>query len=247
MSEPEAPEPADEPANDTPRVILCTPHYGQVSMGLLHTINGAVRDRSLLTVNLQAQSSSSVLPHCFNELLCVALHARDTAKVTHLAMCHSDILAETGWLDTLWGEMWYHGADLISAVVPIKAMNGRTSTAIGDANDRWKVKRCVYLKDRATLPETFGPEHVCGEGERLLVNTGLFLADLRRPWWDDFAFQFHTRIVKDGDGVRRPECRSEDWEMSHHLADHGARVMATWKVRLRHEGGYKFPSHPEAA
>lgn len=238
--------PPPDQAHDVPEVCLVTPYYGPVAMGLLQTINGAVKDRRLLRVVMQAQSSTSVLPHCFNQLLALALDARDRGQVTHLAMCHADILAEPGWLDTLWAEMWYHQADLVSAVVPIKGPTGRTSTAVGDAADRWCVKRCVNLRDRRTLPPTFGPEAVCREGEVLLVNTGLFLADLRRPYWDDFAFEFHTRIRSTPSG-RVAECRSEDWELSHHLHEAGARVMATWKVKLQHEGTAKYPNHEENA
>lgn len=234
----------DAPVPDVPRVILVTPYYGPVSMGLRQTLNGAVKDRRLLSVVMEAQSTSSVLPQCFNQLLAVALDARDAGKVTHLAMAHADIVAEPGWLDTLWSEMWFHNADLISAVVPIKGPTGRTSTAIGDRNDRWRVPRCVYLKDRATLPATFGPEAVCGPDEVLLINTGLFLADLRRPWWDDFAFQFHNRITTTAAG-RVAECRSEDWNMSSYLHKAGAKVLATFKVKLRHDGAKLYPNYPE--
>lgn len=238
------PEPA--PAHETPRVILVTPHYGSVSMGLRQTLNGAVRDRRQLSVVMEAQSCSSVLPHCFNELLCVALNARDEGKVTHLAMAHADILADVGWLDKLWGEMWLHNLALISCVVPIKGPTGRTSTAIGDEADRWKVHRCINIKDRATMPVTFGPDSVCRPGEVLLVNTGLFLADLRLPFWDDFAFQFHTRIKKTPAG-RVSECRSEDWELSHDLHAAGLKYRATWAVKLKHEGGGRYPNYPESS
>ena len=232
--------------NEVPRVILVTPHYGQVSMGLIRTLTMAVRDHSIISVVTRVESSSSVLPHCFNQLLAVALNQRDEGRVTHLAMAHSDILAEPGWLDTLWSEMWLRQADLISAVIPIKGPTGRTSTAIGSEDDPWEVRRCINIKDRRTLPETFATEEVCQPGEVLLVNTGLFLADLRRPWWDDFAFQFHTRLRKTAAGWVA-DCRSEDWELSHHLHQHKARYLATFKVRLRHDGHKLYPNYEDAA
>lgn len=231
---------------EVPRVVLLTPFYGQVPFQYMQTLNMPTRNRELVNVTHKVACSTSILTKCFNQLLCSALDLRDEGKVTHMAMAHSDIIAEPFWLETLWGEMWLHAADLVSAVVPIKDQEGRTSTAIGLESDRWAVPTCIYSKDRSRLPDTFGPEACCDEGEVLLVNTGLFLADLRRPWWDDFAFTFTDRIVKRADGKREAECRSEDWEMSHHLAQHGARVMATWKIGLEHVGSYSY-KHPVAA
>lgn len=236
--------------HEIPRVFLGVPHYGPVSMGLLQSITLCVRDRNLIQLAAHAQSSSSVLPHCFNSLWCHALEARDKGQVTHFAMCHSDIIAEPGWLDRLYSAMWAEELDLVSAVVPIKGPTGRTSTAVGVETDPWSVPRCIYLHDRKTLPETFTTHHVRrNPGDVLLVNTGLMLLDLRRPYWDDFAFQFHTRIRKtvlpDGSVEYASDQRSEDWEMSHHLHRHGARYGATWAVRLRHEGGAMYPNYDE--
>lgn len=231
-------------SNERPRVILLTPYYSQVSMGLHNTLNLASRDPSLLTVACEAQVNSSILPHTFNVLLGAALDARDDGRVTHMAMAHSDICAEPGWLDTLYRETLAHEADLVSAVVPIKGPSGRTSTAVGDVDEPWRIKRSVYLEERWDRPQTFGAQDVCGPGEVLLVNTGLFLADLRRPWWDDFAFQFHTRLRKTERG-HVAESRPEDWEMSRHLHKHGAKVMATYKVRLTHEGGCMYANYEE--
>lgn len=230
------------PREFTPSVALVTPHYGGVAMGLLNTLQYASL-KGLVRTTLAV--SNSVLPHAFNMLLGAALDERDRGKVTHLAMAHSDILAPPGWLDTLWGEMQAHDADLVSAVVPIKEASTRTSTAIGRADDRWAVERCLHLEDRDALPDTFGPEHVCRPGEVLLVNTGLFLADLRRPWWDEFAFTFHCRL-RQTDAGRVAETRPEDWELSHHLHDAGARVRATWKVHLGHEGIYRWSNRLDA-
>jgi hypothetical protein len=211
-------------------------------MGLLHSIRGAVNDRSLIRVATEAQTDSSMLAGCFNTLLTTALNMRDDGYITHFAMCHSDILAEHGWLDMLWGEMWHHRALVVSAVSPIKTLARRTSTAIGDANDRWKIKRCLTLKELASLPPTFGPEHVCGPDEVLLTNTGLWLADLRHPFWDTFAFQVHTRIRREENGKFVADQRTEDWELAYDLYDAGLRYVVNRTVKLRHEGGHKFPN-----
>lgn len=133
------------------------------------------------------------------------------------------------------------GADLVSAVVPIKQPPPvPTSTGIGLWSDPWAVQRYVQVGDRAAMAETFGAE-ICGEGEVLLVNTGCFLADLRHPAWDQFAeaggFAFETRIERDeATGRRMASIQPEDWRMSRFLQERGARLAATWSVSLRHGG-----------
>jgi hypothetical protein len=225
-----------------PRVALVMPHYGDISPGSAYGFYvGATRGMVELVASVR--SSTSATPFCMNGLLAPALDARDRGEVTHLAMLHADVEPKRdGWLDILWEEMKVHGADLMSAIVPIKEpARERTSTAIGAADDPWCPLRFVNNRDRGRLPETFGPEDVCGEGEVLLVNTGCFLADLRRPWWDDFAFEFHTRIIK-RDGKRIAQLAPEDWLMSRHIQAAGGRVMATWAVDLAHHGAGVWPN-----
>ena len=176
-----------------------------------------------------------------------------------MAMLHSDIAAEIGWLDVLWSEMWIQGASFMGTVVPIKNPNGRTSTAIGVKRDRWHVPRCLFLHDLARLPMTFGPGDVCtSDDEVLLVNTGCWLTDLRHAFWDWFAtvgsdgcsgFNIRSRLA----GKKTPEgshewgvdTRSEDWELSHEMAAFGLKYMITQRVKLWHEGGGRWPNHVE--
>jgi hypothetical protein len=133
--------------------------------------------------------------------------------------------------------MHEHNADLVSQVIEIKddIADPRTSTAIGDIWNTWFPKRFIHKSDRGKMPETFGPEHVCEKDEVLLVNTGLFLADLRRPWWDYLDWSLDSRIVRH-EGQRIVQMRSEDWQMSRFLQRHGAKIRATWKVPTRHFG-----------
>lgn len=219
-----------------PRVALVMPHYGDVSLGAARGFHFATSGG--VEVVLNVESSGSATPHTFNGLLAVALDARDRGEVTHLAMIHSDVEPSGPWLDALWDAMRSHSADLVSAVVPIKepGENPRTSTAIGSRDDPWRPLRYVRLGDRHALPTTFGPEHVCGDGEVLLANTGLFLADLRRPWWDDFAFEFRTRIARAPDGRRLAQLAPEDWLLSRRLQQMGGRLLCTWCVPLTHRG-----------
>ncbi len=230
-----------------PKVFVCMPRYSAVELGAAiaycDCTNGSVQ------VVAHAEASSSATPHTFNLLLAQALDMRDQGLCTHFAMIHSDVkpkvTPEGRWLDILWREMEASGADLISAVIPIKEpARKRTSTAIGARDDNFCNLGYIANHHRGTLPTTFGPAETCKDGEVLVVNTGLFLADLRRSWWDNFAFEFRTKID------RRPTGRvalfaPEDWLLSRHIQANGGQVRATWAVQLDHHGEIDWPNYEE--
>lgn len=225
------------------RIFLGMPHNGRIEAGAAQAL---WCPSSRATAVKVACVENSLLPSAFNDLLCVALNERDAGRVTHFAMLHSDVLPRGPWLDVLASEMTLAGADMVSAVVAIKEddPDPSTSTAIGDSTDRWRVKRCLRLSDQAWLPPTFGPEHCCRQDEVLLLNTGLWLTDLRHPAWDVFpGFQLHNRIMRDAvTGEWTSQQRSEDWELSHHMHEHGARCVATWRVPVSHRGPRSWPN-----
>lgn len=226
-------------ANDTrPSVFLALPHYGQGHVGsvLAATLGGGRRKARVACV---VDQGISLLPMNFNTLLDRAIKARNEGLVTHFAMVHSDVQARAGWLDILAGELEETGANLISAVIPIKSDEGLTSTAIGTVEDPWSY-RYVHLEDRANLPATFGPDDVCDDDEVLLVNTGLWLCDLRDPFWDTACFRFVTRTGFDADGRRVSEIRPEDWELSRDMDAAGLQYRATWKVDIVHHGNHGY-------
>ncbi len=232
-------------SDEVPKVFLCMPHGpGGVSFEAV----GAFYDprspsAGLVAITGLGDCSSSAAPDTMNHLLCQALGARDAGVVTHFAMIHADVDPAAHWLDTLWLEMRRTGADAIAAVIAIKEKGGRTSTAVGKVDDPWAGGRCLHVSERQKLPVTFTAADCCGEGEVLLINNGLYLADLRHPAWDSFpGFDTSTRIAPTRalDGARRSEMRSEDWECARHLAANGATVAATWAVRVEHHGGGKW-------
>lgn len=232
------------PDIETAKVFVGMPRYGELTSGaarsLYYPSGGAV------WVSKIAEAQNSLPCNAFNDLLRIALDLRDAGSVTHFAMIHADVEPEGYWVDELWAELIGQGADLVSAVVPIKdhGADPPTSTAVGDRHDPWKVNRRVRVSERATLPETFGPEHVCGADEVLLVNTGLWITDLRHPAWDAFpGFNVKSDIHTALDGTRTARCRPEDWEMSRYLDRAGARVMATWRVGLSHRGTAAWPNY----
>lgn len=249
-----------------PKVFVGLPRYGDIhagaAKGFYYPSAGGVEIVGI------ADAAQSLTPSAFNDLFRLALDMHDAGTATHFAMIHADVQPIANfWLDLLWKEMELYGADLMSAVIPIKAWDRddlETSTAIGPVDDPWSITRKILVSERHTLPQTFGAADVCKPGEVLLVNTGLWITDLRHPAWRSFpGFNIVTDIVKEGDEPRRARQRSEDWEMSRHLAAHGAKVMATWRVKVAHWGvkpyrnydeprraldiNYDDPRHPPAA
>lgn len=219
-----------------PVVVLSMPRRGEnVSFGAcegyhLYPSNGACEVVRSYTI-------STVLDHAFNRLWAVALNLREKGA-THFAMQHDDVAPCQGWLDILMAELVRTGADVVSAVVPIKSEAGLTSTAVETDDDYFP--RRLTMKEVHDLPETFADEDVGGE---LLLNTGLWVCDIRRPWVDTPSpLVFHTvnRIVLDDEGQWQAQAKSEDWEFSRAARARGARLLATRKVALHHAGEMRF-------
>ena len=219
----------------------------------------------------RADKVSSALCENFNTLWALALTSRNGRRPpTHFAMQHDDIEPASHrpgtdppeplfWLDILMDEMRRTGADVISAVSPIKDPVGTTSTAVGDPNNAWDNRRLMVKEvappivmdesgnpvgeageaDRPRLPETFGIEELVEwdptlEGKCLLMNTGLWLADLSKPWVNDVCFETCQRMTIGEDGARHSWFAAEDWLFARHLHHWGLKVMATTKVPLIH-------------
>lgn len=226
-----------------PVVFLGMPSYdGKCSAGaaesyFLTPTNGAC-------VVVRSRANSSFLTKTFNDLWCAALNAR-ARGVTHFAMIHADIMpAEQGWLDVLVAEQIRLDADVVSAVAPIKTDHGWTSTAIavdGTDADPW-VRRRLTMREVYGLPETFSAEDVGGP---LLLNTGLWVCRLDRPWCEQVCFDVVNRIVRNR-GQWHAEAIPEDWLFSATLNRLGCSLYATRKVTLGHDGGSKVytTDHP---
>lgn len=227
-----------------PRVVVGMPTYGEVEFAAaraMFLLPLAPGDEPIVTAF--TGGDSSFLPGSFNNCLVQALNLRDLPdgdpmRSTHFAMIHSDIEPiEPGWLGQLWRVMRETGAMTVSAVSPIKGMDDKVSTAVQPSGDPWAPVRHLTIGDRLTLPDTFGPADVCGPGETLLINTGLWLTDLRHPFWDEFqGFDTRCRIARSADGARRVQWRTEDWEWSRAMAAAGCDYRATWTVGLHHRG-----------
>jgi hypothetical protein len=247
--------------DDTPTlaVALAMPHYGDVKAAAAKSYWTATGADSRFRLVLRADRGGSLLTSNFNRAWCAALNARAKHGITHFAMLHADIAAEPGWLDTLLREMELYRADVVSAVVPLKTEHGVTSTAIGTPNPF--VQRRLTMHEVMRLPATFGERDTAshfgfasGNSGPLLVNTGCLLADLRKPWAHEvdadgrlkwcFRFENEIRLNRET-GEYVSFVASEDWLFSHHLADVGAKVYATRKVKAEHIGSHNYPNHCE--
>lgn len=215
------------------KVAMAMPRRGsKVSFGAARAFFWAVTSSKACPLNYVDAAPSTLLNHGFDRMWSEALNARDERGVTHFAMLHDDVCPEGVWVEDLVDELERLDADIVSAVVPIKDKRGLTSTAVS-YGDIWHRRR-ITMHEAMRLPETFGSEDVGGQ---ILLNTGCWVCDLRKPWCDEINFGSLERIVKK-DGRRVAEVVPEDWLFSHRLHEMlgGAALYATRKVQLTHDG-----------
>ncbi len=221
-----------------PRVFLAVPHYNGLEAEALPSL---IQASATAQVKIRADGCS-LLAHNFNRLWCQCLNERFEHGFTHFAMHHADQGADPGWLDTLLQEMEDHNLDIISVVVPLKDKRGLTSTAIYD-HESCRIQR-LTMRNVFYLPPTFRKEDataVCDWQQpyspALLINTGLWLCRLDRPWVEKFpGFQVCDGVRKRADGKWQASVFSEDWNASVWWGAQGVHVGATRRVRVRHIG-----------
>jgi predicted O-methyltransferase YrrM len=222
-----------------PFVFLGLPSYdGTASIATCESYFLApFRNKTCRVAN--ARKNISFLTRCFNDLWCTALNERQRG-VTHFAMIHADIVPDQhDWLDILLGELIRLDADVVSAVAPIKSEHGWTSTAVEVVpGDPW-FRRRLTMAEVYDLPETFGAADV---GSPLLLNTGLWVCRLDRPWCEQVCFDVGNRIYKHPTDGWKAQDVSEDWLFSAALNGMGCKLYATRKVTLNHEGGRSYPT-----
>lgn len=242
----------------TPKFMVATPRYDDsVIVHSFMAKHDAERNfehpkKDAVEVVFNVGNKGSLLPYIFNGILAEALNQRDDGKITHLAMIHSDVGCEGGWLNKLWSIARRRGDVVVSAVVPIKEPERlKTSAAVGGRDEKYGARRFITTADRPNMPETFATSDVAVEDDDiLLVNTGLMIADLRHAFWDSFAFGFDDAIgVNPETGRRVALVSSEDWKMSREMDAAGMPYSGTWAVPTRHVGPSEWFSHeiPAAA
>lgn len=183
---------------------------------------------------------SSSLPYGFNNVYAKAL----AGDFDWFVMLHSDIVPCVGFAGILLDLACEHDADVVSAAAPIKSGDGVFSTGVGDRDNVWGPRYRFTAHQLKKMPETFSIADTDSPDGVLLINTGCFIANLRKPWVRDtdengdlkFCFDMRHRIHVHENGKLEPNMEPEDWRFSRHLESVGAKVLATKKVPVIHFG-----------
>lgn len=235
-----------------PKIVLATPRYGDDVIAASFTAyqNAEANDlfppEDSIQIVHRVSHRSSLLPNAFNSCLAESLNKRNDGVATHMALIHSDVAAEAGWLNRLASVMRKRGDAAVSAVVCLKETNRqKTTTAIGARGNIYEVRRMLTTADRLRMPETFSTADVASEPDDvLLINTGMMLIDLRVPFFDDFAFRFRDDIlIHPVTGKRQAYVCPEDWLASREMDAAGVPFSATWAVKTFHYGPSIWNSH----
>lgn len=220
------------------RLFACFPGYGGARHNLMPLLK-LMKEHEPFKAVYPFEPRTSLLAHAFNHGYAQALMMRKTHGISHFLLMHSDIVPmEPGWLATLAAEMEAHDARVMSVIAPIKDQRGLTSTAL-DLNDEWSPTR-LTMKQVMKMAETF-------THEKLLLNTGLLLLDLRQAEWAEQVFF----TIRDGMGISEdrkkflPVVEPEDWYFSRQLNALGVKLWATRKVKIVHKGDFNYPNFGE--
>jgi hypothetical protein len=179
------------------------------------------------------EATSSLLTRGFNTCWCAALTGREKLGFTHFLMMHADVKPRgDDWFQVLMREMVAMKADVLSVAIPFHEPTGLTSTALD--TDPWHPMRFT-MKELYDLPATW-------TSDKLLVNTGLLLIDLRKPWVEEICFHIEDRIVRDQDGNWIPLTIPEDWGFSRQARALGASIFVTRTLAVDHYGGGIWPN-----
>lgn len=233
------------------KVFLALPSYGQDAPEAKMMAVWCSDGRHTVAIRC---GTSSILPDTFNQLWCEALNTREKEGWTHFAMAHSDVRADTYWLDKLIAEQREVGADVLAAVIAIKdelnQARGATSTAL--IHKATNVHRRLTLSD--IHKEFSSPTFEAPTGFVLCMNTGLWCCDFTKPWVGEVdenditkvSFRFVNFIKRDR-GIYKPRNFPEDWNFSLDCEKLGVKVFCTRKLVVEHCGRKWYTNQlPEA-
>jgi predicted O-methyltransferase YrrM len=237
-----------------PHVYACMPCYGNPHRESAKQFWARSMDPDGPYKNkprIMDDKGSSLLGNAFDVHWATALNMQQAGySIDRFAMLHSDVVPGDWWLDQLLHDLDETGADVVSAVVAIKDLNGLTSTAIDDPEDPWDVLRRLTASEVMKLPEIFSAAD-CGYPDHLLlVNTGCWICDFTKPWRHarnpdgSLAVNFNIRnaILPLASGSYATKAAPEDWEFSRKVGRLGGKVLATRRVATSHMGEFPYPS-----
>lgn len=220
------------------KVFIGVPTYdGRIEESVMNAMFGASQQGG----HMMQVTAHSLLAHNFNRLWCMALNSRKDQGTTHFAMLHADVGPEGDWLKKMLMVMDQTESDIVGCVIPLKGPKGLTSIGI----DR-PTEKDPWLAQRLSLKEIFALEPTFTD-ERLLVNTGLLLIDITKPWVDEkdengelkAKFEINDRIVFK-DGKYQAQVEPEDWGFCRKARKLGAKITATRTVKIRHIGRAEY-------
>lgn len=233
-------------------VMVCVPHNGNLSAGVLTSIMGASRKGVLPNISSPLRSY-----HVwnFNASWCSALNANPRPEF--FIMHHADVMAEQGWLDKLIELIDETGADIVSSNICIKDQSRELSTAVFHGTETEGRVIRMGVDEAMALPKTFSMNDVETQfpekykGGILLLNTGLWICRFRDaprinvdypdgtsaniPWTENFSFKMIDAIVKTPEGFA-PQGMSEDWQAALDWHVMGLDYRATSAIKVHHFG-----------
>ena len=216
-------------------VLVGIPTYkSDMHARVVHSLVRALPPGSKHMIDL-AETDSSACAMTMNHLWCYALEQKAAGQFTHFLMLHSDVEPEPHFVEKMLTIMDATKADVLSVVIPIKDNYGFTSTAldeqVGDYDPEFRVRRL-------TLHEIFNNYQPTFTDDKLLINTGLMLVDLRKDWVEDtdnVYFTLRDKIIKYR-GRRMAHMMPEDWGFSRMARAKGASLWATREIKVNHYG-----------
>lgn len=213
------------------KIFLGIPcHDGKLNHGLFSSLFVAGRQLAITKIE-----TGSALTTNFNRLWCTALNARKQAGITHFCMVHSDVWPrEHLWLDKMLAIMKKNQADVLSAVIRLKDDSDKTSTAL-EIPDTTMVNG--FRESKMTLEEIAAKYPPTFTDPLILLNTGLMLVDLRKPFAEKVWFEFRDSIHKDEKGTWFASSLSEDYGFTRMARAQGAKLFATTEIKVAHCGG----------
>jgi hypothetical protein len=203
----------------------------------------------------QCVTGISLLANNFNRLFVTAW----TSGADYLCILHSDIGTSRpagyggSWLELLVDRLRENNLAALSAVVPIKSMDGLTSTALQLRKDSPHVLRRLSMQELHRLQDKVVRRHnLCDlfdisrdEAGALYINTGTLAIDLRGFDWAGArwpGFQITDYLAWNTNHVPMAYVDPEDWGFSRWLHQEGWPYAATKELIIEHHGEMAFSS-----